>query len=233
VAAPKPWKPWSRVWGGRCDIPATRGRTSRDVARRSGSGRRRRGPAYQGGRCGHPGGASAAHAGLCTAVQAPHSYRADLSQRRELPTAGPSPRGRDARELAVSTSLPQHGQSARAQEGGPAHGGVMLTPSPCGQRCALPTRAHDHRDHDRICRSFWTQLVAPTPTARADRREERARGCAALRRRRFAHLGRLEVSTGPGTVQGNRHMRLCRPSHVGPRIGAVGPRHVAASGRQM
>ena len=147
-----------------------------DVARRSGSGRRSRGPAYQGGRCGHPGGASAAHAGLCTAVQAPHSYRADLSQRRELPTAGPRPRGRDARELAVSTSLPQHGQSARAQEGGPAHGGVMLTPSPCGQRCALPTRAHDHRDHDRICRSFWTQLVAPTPTARADRREERARG---------------------------------------------------------
>ena len=90
----------------------------------------------------------------------------------------------------------------------------MLTPSPCGQRCALPTRAHDHRDHDRICRSFWTQLVAPTPTARADRREERARGCAALRRRRFAHLGRLEVSTGPGTVQGNRHMRLCRPAQL-------------------
>ena len=75
MAAPKPWKPWSRVWGSRCDIPATRGRTFRDVARRSGSGRRRRGPAYQGGRCGHPGGASAAHAGLCTAVQAPHSYR--------------------------------------------------------------------------------------------------------------------------------------------------------------
>jgi hypothetical protein len=29
-------------------------------------------------------------------------------------------------------------------------------PSPCGQRCALPTRAH-HRHHDPFCRRSWTQ----------------------------------------------------------------------------
>ena len=29
--------------------------------------------------------------------------------------------------------------------------------SPCGQRSALPTRAH-HRNHDPFCRTFWTQL---------------------------------------------------------------------------
>jgi hypothetical protein len=33
----------------------------------------------------------------------------------------------------------------------------MLTPSPGGQRCALPTRAR-HRNHDPNCRRFWTQL---------------------------------------------------------------------------
>ena len=36
-----------------------------------------------------------------------------------------------------------------------------------------------------------------------------------------------------GRSKETHHMRLCRPAHVGPRIGAVGPRYVvAASGRQ-
>ena len=34
----------------------------------------------------------------------------------------------------------------------------MLIRLPCGQRCALPTGAHHHRNHDPICRTFWTQL---------------------------------------------------------------------------
>ena len=58
----------------------------------------------------------------------------------------------------------------------------------------------------------------PAPTARADRREETARGCPAVRRRRFAHPGRLEVSTGPGTVQGN-------PPHAAVQTGPCRPAH--------
>jgi hypothetical protein len=44
------------------------------------------------------------------------------------------------------------------------HGGVMQAILPCGQRCALPTRAH-HRHHGPICRRFWTQLSADTNTS--------------------------------------------------------------------
>jgi hypothetical protein len=36
---------------------------------------------------------------------------------------------------------------------------------PCGQRSALPTRAHHRRNHDRICRTIWTQLSVIEQTA--------------------------------------------------------------------
>ena len=86
--------------------------------------------------------------------QAPHPGCAHLPQWRELPAAGAGTGGRDPRELARATSLPQHGRSARAQEGGPAPCG--LTPDPfslapcslCQGRCApappVPPRSRRH-----------------------------------------------------------------------------------------
>ena len=56
--------------------------------------------------------------------QAAHPRRPHLPQCRKLLAADPGARGRDARELARSAPLPEHGRPARAQEGGPAHGGV-------------------------------------------------------------------------------------------------------------
>src|SRR5712672_2770785 len=50
--------------------------------------------------------------------QAPHPGRADLPQWRKLLAARAGARRRDPRELARAASLPQHGRSARAQEGG-------------------------------------------------------------------------------------------------------------------
>jgi Transposase, Mutator family len=91
--------------------------------------------------------------------QAADPPRPHLPERRELPTADPGARGRNARELARGASLPQHGRPARAQQGGAADRGVMLIHLPCGPPCALPTRAH-HRHHDPSCRRFRTQLRA-------------------------------------------------------------------------
>ena len=109
----------------------------------------------------------------------------------------------------------------------------MLTPSPCGQRCASPTRAHDHRDHDRICRRFWTQLVEARP--------DRACGQAGGDGPRMPG-GQAKEIRAPGAAGGIHRPRdgPRKPPHaavqtgpVGPRIGAVGARHVvAASGRQ-
>ena len=78
-----------------------------------------------------------------------------------------------------------------------------------------------------------TQLVAACP--------DRACGQAGGEDPRMPG-GQAKEIRAPGAAGGihrprdgprNRHMRLCRPAHVGQRIGAVGPRHVvAASGRQ-
>ena len=86
--------------------------------------------------------------------QAAHPCRAHLPQWRELPAVGAGTGGRDARELARAASLPQHGRSARAQEGGTATCG--MTPDPfnlapcslCQGRCApappVPPRSRRH-----------------------------------------------------------------------------------------
>src|SRR5215472_1311529 len=60
--------------------------------------------------------------------QAAYPCRAHLPQWGQLSAAGAGPRSGDPRELARAASLPQHGRSARAQEGGAAPCG--LTPDP-------------------------------------------------------------------------------------------------------
>ena len=90
--------------------------------------------------------------------QTAHPGRAHLSQRRELLTPGPGPRSGDARELAGSAPLPQHGRPARAQEGGPAHGGLNPNHLALWTTLRVAHKAH-HRNHDRICRELWTQLT--------------------------------------------------------------------------
>jgi hypothetical protein len=51
-------------------------------------------------------------------------------QSRKQLTSDSGARSRDARDLARSAPLPQHGRPKGAQEGAPAHGGVTFTPSP-------------------------------------------------------------------------------------------------------
>ena len=92
--------------------------------------------------------------------QVAHPRRPRLSQRGKLLAAGARARGRDARELARGASLPEHGRPARAQEGGPAHGGREQPPT-CAlwKTLRLAARAH-HRHQDPFCRRFWTELPA-------------------------------------------------------------------------
>jgi hypothetical protein len=72
-----------------------------------------------------------------------------LSQRGELLAVDPGAGSGDARELAGSAPLPEHGRPAgstrRRSCAWPPEPVCQL---PCGQRCALPTRAHHHRNHD-------------------------------------------------------------------------------------
>jgi len=77
-----------------------------------------------------------------------------VEQWRELPAAGAGTGGRDPRELARAASLPQHGRSARVQEGGTATCGLTpdrfsLAPCSLGQgRCApaspVPPQSRRH-----------------------------------------------------------------------------------------
>jgi hypothetical protein len=90
--------------------------------------------------------------------QAAHPRRPPLPQRRKLPAPGPGARGRDARELARGASLPQHGRPEGAQEGGPAHGGLTPNQPALWTTLRVAHKAH-HRNHDPICRRFWTQLL--------------------------------------------------------------------------
>ena len=68
-------------------------------------------------------------------TQAPHPCRAHLPQHRELLAAGAGVGCGDARELAGSDPLSQHGPSQGAQERGPAGLG-RLTAAGRGRRCA-------------------------------------------------------------------------------------------------
>ena len=68
-------------------------------------------------------------------TQAPHPCRAHLPQHRELLAAGAGVGCGDARELAGSDPLSQHGPSQGAQERGPAGLGRLTAAGP-GRRCA-------------------------------------------------------------------------------------------------
>jgi hypothetical protein len=57
-------------------------------------------------------------------IKTPDARRPHLPQCRELPAADPRAVRRNARELAGSAPFPEHGVSARTEEGGPAQGGL-------------------------------------------------------------------------------------------------------------
>ena len=79
-------------------------------------------------------------------TEAPHPCRAHLPQRRELFAASAGVGCRDARELARSHPLPQHGPSQGAQERGPAVFG-RLTAAGRGRRCATRGLRAAHAQH--------------------------------------------------------------------------------------
>src|SRR5688572_16237856 len=78
--------------------------------------------------------------------QATNPCRPDLSQCGELLTSGPGSCRRDARELAGAAPLPEHGGSARAQEGAAQAGRLTAL----WTTLRVPHRAHRISSHDQI-----------------------------------------------------------------------------------